>query len=455
MSTDKKNEEDVGLIEPDEFVYDPKREKFVRTTMTPELYRQKNLAARQKGLIAAGAGVAGELGQFLVGLSTLSDPAVKEARRDKAQLRAEMAKGPDLLTESEMSARREAALAPVERQIEALQQRTEKISASTGRFDARSMIASGEAGVGQARQAALDVEAKIAAEQVAREQIKKKEDMVRQQRIDSINAMLLNLRNENVRRPLQRMIKSAATLGGKALAYAPAKGIDNQIKNLERLKVPPEDIAEVNRLLATEPKKGRKMIRELFKEYGTDTNGDDKKTETGDVKKPEPVEVDVGFKDADEFWKGKKRGDGDDFRRWARANYSDEVLVAGDTEEARQANLDASGPVTSKAFKDAWNKYGEEYLKDKQSRNPGRVPSVAEIESGVKGFEEQQPGVYTDPTGNTVRWEPSRKSFFVLPKDGTSRTVITLAQMQDATEGTYPARLLQLAKANNFITGTQ
>jgi len=424
MATEDEKTEEVDdvTLSADDFVYDTKTNKYVRKSVSPELYRQQNLAAQRRGLLAGGLGVAGEFGQFLVGTQALQDPAVKESRRDKAQLRAEMAKGPDLLTDEEKSARREAAMAPVQRRAEALQRRTEKIAASTGQIGARGFLEAGQASVDQARQAALDIEARLAAEDVAREKIKKQEDAQRQARIDSINAMLFNLNNENIRRPVQRMIKSAADVAGKALAYAPAKSIDTQIENLERLGVPPDDIAEVNRLLATEPKKGRKKLKELTEKYKGEPPKTEKKKEAASEDK-KPVEVDVGFKKADEFWKGKKRGDGDDFRRWARANYPEDVIIKDD----KIATLDASGNVTSGAFKDAWNKYGEEYLKDKQSRPPGRVPSVAEMEAARAeserdvgfGFKRSVGAVGSYDTGDgfTVIWNPAMQEFKIVNTD--------------------------------------
>ena len=251
---EKTEEKDDDMLTGEDFVYDDKSKKYVRKSMSPELYRQKNLAAQRRGLTAAGLGAAGEVGQFLVGLQMLKDPAVIEARREKAQLKADMAKGPDLLTDEEKAARREAGMANVQRAMEQQQRRTEQIAASTGKFDAASLLAAGDRSVGQIRQAALDIEARLAAEDVAREKLKKQQDAQRQARVDSIKAMLLNTRKENIYRPLQKMVESAAKVTGKALAYAPAKSIDTQVDNLRRLNVPDEDIADVNRLLATDPK---------------------------------------------------------------------------------------------------------------------------------------------------------------------------------------------------------
>ena len=416
----KTEEKDDDMLTGEDFVYDDKSKKYVRKSMSPELYRQKNLASQRRGLTAAGLGAAGEVGQFLVGLQMLKDPSVMEARRDKAQLKADMAKGPDLLTDEEKAARREAGMANVQRAMEQQQRRTEKIAASTGKFDAASLIAAGDRSVGQIRQAALDTEARLAAEDVARTKLKEQQDVKSQARVDAINAMLLNLRKENIIRPLQRGAESVAKVTGKALAYAPAKSIDTQVDNLRRLQVPDDDIADVNRLLATDPKEGRKKLKELTAKYkdGPPKTEKAKKAET----KKEPVEVDVGFKKADEYWANNKSGDGDDFRQWARRNYPDDVI-----KDDKVATLDASGNVTSGAFKDAWNKYGEEYLKDKQSRPPGRVPSVAEMEAARAeserdvgfGFKRSVGAVGSYDTGDgfTVIWNPAMQEFKIVNTD--------------------------------------
>ena len=464
-STEEKTEEkDDELLGVDDFVYDPKSKRFLRTSMTPELYRRKNLEAQRRGMVAAGAGVAGELGQFLIGLSTLKDPSVVEARRDKAQLKADMAKGPDLLTDEEIAARRQAAMAPVERRAEALQQRTEKIAASTGKFDAASLLAAGDAAIGQIRQVSLDTEAKIAAEQVARDQLKKKEDALRQKRIDSINAMLLNLRNENIRRPLMRIAEKGAKLTGKGLAYAGAKGIDTQVDNLRRLKVPPDEIAEVDRLLATNPKKGRKRLKELTEMYAEGPPKTDEPKTVAPEK--EAAEVDVGFKRADEYWANNKSGDGDDFRAWARENYPDEVLVAGDTKEARQANLDASGPVDSKAFEDAWNKYGEEYLK-KETQPTVTEPkfTVEQIKAAIRnqdikplGFEafEADRGLYApvDSDDFLVLWIPDKQEFRLVERE-SRKTIDTVPmdEMRNAKSGEYAHNLYMLVQTEGLAEG--
>ena len=467
---EKTEEKDDDILTGEDFVYDDKSKKYVRKSMSPELYRQKNLAAQRRGLTAAGLGAAGEVGQFLVGLQMLKDPAVIEARREKAQLKADMAKGPDLLTDEEKAARREAGMANVQRAMEQQQRRTEQIAASTGKFDAASLLAAGDRSVGQIRQAALDIEARLAAEDVAREKLKKQEDAQRQARVDSIQAMLLNTRKENIYRPLQKMVESAAKVTGKALAYAPAKSIDTQVDNLRRLNVPDEDIAEVNRLLATDPKEGREKLKELTAKYkdGPPKAEKAKKAET----KKEPVEVDVGFKKADEYWANNKSGDGDDFRQWARRNHPDDVI-----KDDPVATLDASGNVTSKAFKNAWNKYGEEYLKE-QARPLGQTRFTTEqIKEATRdqeaaaqakernkdiaplGFEALDPssdvrGEYIVKGGDgdtIVSWSPSTQSFKFLDEDRNLLFEQTIDELK-AEDDQGAKDLLKLAEVEGLVT---
>jgi hypothetical protein len=467
---DKTEEKDEGAFTPDDFVYDKDTKKYVRKSMSPGLYRRQNLAATKQAATAGGIAVAGELGQFLVGLQTMKDPVIKGLGAEAAQLKADIDKDADLLTDEEKAARREAGMANVQRAMEQQQRRTEKIAASTGKFDAASLLAAGDRSLGQVRQAALDTEARLAAEDVAREKLKEESDARKQARLDSIKQTLLNVRKETVLEPLQRVLGTGTSAAQKILAYAPAASIEKEVEQLRDLNVPDEDIAEVDRLLATNPKKGRKMIKELTEKY----KGGPPETEEAKKAEPKkgPVEVDVGFKKADEYWANNKSGDGDDFRQWARKNYPDEVL-----KDDRQANLDASGPVNSKAFKDAWNKYGEEYLKE-EARPTGAPKFTAEQieearegqESDAKaternkdiaplGFEAFDPssdkrGEYiskSDQGDFLISWSPSTQSFRILDPDTRQRQAeITVDQMKESDQE-FAQNLLKLAEAEGLV----
>ena len=95
------------------------------------------------------------------------------------------------------------------------------------------MLAAGEAGIGQIAQQALQAEAEIAREDVRRIEAKDvKDEKLRRDR-DSIDAMMLELRNKYIREPLHKFIGDAGKLAGTLMAYAPAKSIDQQVADLK------------------------------------------------------------------------------------------------------------------------------------------------------------------------------------------------------------------------------
>ena len=95
------------------------------------------------------------------------------------------------------------------------------------------MLAAGEAGIGQIAQQALQADAEIAREDVRRIEAKDvKDEKLRRDR-DSIDAMMLELRNKYIREPLHKFIGDASKLAGTLMAYAPAKSIDQQVADLK------------------------------------------------------------------------------------------------------------------------------------------------------------------------------------------------------------------------------
>ena len=237
-TTDTKEEteskpEKKDEVTGDSYVWDAKQQKYVQKSLSPELYRQQKAAQRRQATTAGIAGLGAEALQFGIGATIFGDPAIRAAGQEKARIEAELSKGPDFLTESEKSARRQAALAPVERRAEALQRRAEAVAASTGDVSVRSMLAAGEAGIGQIAQQALQAEAEIAREDVRRIEAKDvKDEKLRRDR-DSIDAMMLELRNKYIREPLHKFIGDAGKLAGTLMAYAPAKSIDQQVADLK------------------------------------------------------------------------------------------------------------------------------------------------------------------------------------------------------------------------------
>ena len=249
----------------DDLVWDSKQQDYVSKTMSPALYRQQKAEQNRQAMAAAGVGLGAQAAQFAIGSTIFGDPAIKAQGQEKARLAAELRKGPDYQTETEKQARREAALAPVERKAEAVQRRAEAIAASTGDVSVRSLLAAGEAGIAQMRQAALDVEADIATEDVRRQQIKADKDIQTRKSIEEIDAMMLELRNKYIREPLHKFISDAGKLAGTVMAYAPGKVIDDQVDRLRAAGM--EDEREIARFIRTfegRPRAARKAADELI-----------------------------------------------------------------------------------------------------------------------------------------------------------------------------------------------
>ena len=275
-----KEETKKDEVTGDTLVWSEAERKYVNKTMSPELYKQQKKAQTRQAAIAGATGLAAEGLQFAIGQSVFNDPSVRAAQADKARLAAQIKKGPDYLSDAEKSERRQAALAPVERRAEALQRRSEAIAASTGDVSVRSLLASGEAGIAQMRQQALETEAGIAKEDLTRQQLKEQQDEKDRQGIAEVDAMMLELRNKYIREPLHKFIADAGKVTGTLMAYAPAKTIDSQIERLKKLEVPPEKIAEFSKLAGKNPRAARKMFRELIGKKESEDTGE---TTTEDV----------------------------------------------------------------------------------------------------------------------------------------------------------------------------
>ena len=259
--TETKKDEITG----EEMVFNQKTGEYVPRTMSTDLYRQQKKAQSRQALLAGTAGLAAEGIQFGIGASIFGDPAIKAAGQEKARLAAELKKGPDYLTEAEKQAKREAALAPVQRKAEAVQRRAEAIAASTGDVSVRSLLASGEAGIAQIRQQALETEADIATEDLTRQQLKDQKDERLRQGIAETDAMMLELRNKYIREPLHKFIGEAGKVAGTMMAFAPAKTVDDQIDKLRRKGVSEEDIAVFAKNADKNPVKNNAKMKELLK----------------------------------------------------------------------------------------------------------------------------------------------------------------------------------------------
>ena len=263
----------------EDLVYSPEKDDYVPAKMSRELYQQRKREQSRQAVTAGGLALAGEVGQFLVGLSVMDDPTVKSARRDLARLEAETKKSGPTMSESEKNRYREALNAPVQRAQEQLQRRAEAIAASTGDKSARTFLKAAESGLDRVRQQALQTEAVIAKEQVRRDTERDiKIDKARKE-ADQIRAMFLDLRNTYVREPLHKFIGDAAKYVGTVAAYAPGKDFSAEFQAAKDANVTPEQMRKLRRM--SQGPFAEKRVAKYLEEIGVSTEA--KPTaETGD-----------------------------------------------------------------------------------------------------------------------------------------------------------------------------
>jgi len=251
-------------------VFNTKTNEYVpryktREYKDPRLHQAERAAQTRQAATAGALSVGGSLAQYAIGKSAAYDPAMKAMGQEAARVEAELAKGPDLLTEDEKRERRDAATAAALRDAEARQRRNEQILASTGRTgDVRSLIAAGDVGVAQVAQAALRAEAALAAEDVLADQRKKKADEALRNRLAGIRKTQFDLRQQQ-REALSGLVGDVVETATTVMAHAPAPSIDAEIAELRRREVPEEEIVEIIDMFGKRPKKARKLIAAKMK----------------------------------------------------------------------------------------------------------------------------------------------------------------------------------------------
>lgn len=266
--TEKKDTKKDDLTGED-LVYSPEKDDYVPAKMSRELYQQRKRAQSRQAVTAGGLALAGEVGQFLVGLSVMDDPTIKAARRDLARLEAETKKTGPTMSESEKNRYREALNVPVQRAQEQLERKAQAIAASTGDKSARTFLQAAESGLDRVRQQALQTESVIAKEQVRRDTERDiKIDKARQE-ADQIRAMFLDLRNTYVREPLHKFIGDAAKYVGTVAAYAPSPDFSAEFQAAEDANVTPQQMRRLRRM-ARGPF-AEKRVRSYLEEIGVST----------------------------------------------------------------------------------------------------------------------------------------------------------------------------------------
>ena len=259
---------DELVFNPNAIAADGTKGDYVPAKMSRALYRQQKQAQSRQAVTAGGMALAGEVGQFLVGLSVMDDPTIKSARRDLARLEAETRKTGPTMSESEKNRYREALNAPVQRAQEALERKAQAIAASSGDQSVRTFLQAAKTGMGDVRQQAMQTEAVIAKEQVRRDTERDlKIDKARKE-ADEIRAMFLDLRNTYVREPLHKFIGDASKYIGTVAAYAPAPDFSAEIAAARKAEVSDEQLERLIQL--SRGPFAKKRVNKYMAEIGVD-----------------------------------------------------------------------------------------------------------------------------------------------------------------------------------------
>ena len=279
MATTKEDEFD--LFDDDDFVLTDSGE-YKPKTISRELYQQQKRSQARQATTAGGLALAGELGQFFVGLSTMNDPTIKAARRDLTRLEAQTQEKGPLITESEKSSMRQAAMAPVERAQEALERKAQNIAASSGDASARTFLKAAQVGIRDVADQALKVEAGIAKERVRRADERDQRIETARAQADSIRAMMLDLRNTYVREPLHKFIGDAAKYTGTALAYAAEPSYERELQEALDAGANKKDIKKLI-ALQNRPFAKKRMMKLIDEIRGRGTKPDSGEEISGEV----------------------------------------------------------------------------------------------------------------------------------------------------------------------------
>lgn len=270
-----------------DYVYDQNTGQYVPKTMSPELYKQTQKDTARRAIVTGGVGLLGEAAQIGIGLGAMNDPALQSMRDEKARLEARIAKGPDLRTEKEKRDYIDSATAGAQRAVDASRAQTQKTLASVGKFDAGSLLTSMTQKIPGIQKASLEAKRDLAAEEVARQQLKEEQDIRDRRTIGSIEQTEMNLRNKFVREPLAQGLGNLGKYLGTVAAYAPAKSIDDEVARLREAEVPEEEIAEFAKTYRRKPRKGRKAADEMLSRMSGDTKP--KVEEKSETAEPQPV----------------------------------------------------------------------------------------------------------------------------------------------------------------------
>ncbi len=277
------------------------------------------------------------------------------AAKMEAEAKSRLAAGPRLPSDADMEAIEAGIVAPAKQAAAESALRAQKaIASSQGRISSRDLLESEKAAVDVVPQAAAVAQLK-------------KADLVEKavDEFEDDEAALLHFISESEKKthyePFAKFTGNLAEVMGQIMKYAPAKDYMNEVDYLRSKNVPDHIIAQA--LESTKGLNKKQKAAALAKVI--DIHGRERTAqlarERAPAKAPPPVtitkvEPKVEWKPAEEYWTGKSKAEGNSFRAWALKSYPD--LGKGTPND----RLDPAGNTTSSAFKNAWNKYGKEYL---------------------------------------------------------------------------------------------
>ena len=247
----------------EEYVYDPRTQKFYPGTKSSELFRQQKAAQTRQAVAAGATGLVAEGLQFGIGLGALKD--VEPLQEEKALIKARMAEDAEELTEEQKALYRDAASAKLDRTIEEGRRRAEAIAASTGQLDVKTLLTAAQSGLRQKAAQGTQIEADLAKVDVAKEKAKADQDLRDQARLDAINNTIIDAKNKAIRQPLHRLIGTMAETVGLIFAHSPGKTIESQTDRLLKKGLTEEEVSELIKTSKNNPKQARKDLRDALR----------------------------------------------------------------------------------------------------------------------------------------------------------------------------------------------
>ena len=435
----------------DDLIYDPKSGGYVDKYKSRDLYEIEKAAQNRQALTAGAAGLVGSIAQYQIAKQVGADPAIKAMGQEQARLQAQISKEADLVSDEEAAARRDAALAGAKRRAEQNQRRAEAIAASTGDVSVQTLIKAGEAGIGRIAQAGLEADARIAAENVARDQLKAKQDAAARDRIAGIEKTKMDIRNK-LREKQGAIIQDLAEVVGLGLAYAPGDSIGEQIDDLREANVPDEEIAEIIKLAKKNPRKARKAIKEKMakaKLTKTETEKVDAKAKAASETKAADAEKEVAKESSGTWTEGwakyRLKEDGDIEYRDPDTNELKTVRKGTGAYNAIMAlptspkNAEASAPAKEAATTKKAAPTEEAAPTEKAPTSSGIQANFAMDKKG---------NIYSGKDNGEdffVQWNPTDKTFTIIDKDKNPQTdPLSVEDFKDDDPSEFTGRLYQL-----------